>query len=322
VFSSDDVGAVGETTEQSSALELLQTTASLPFDAGSLTVGGDAVALTKVVDDVTQTVTYLPAALRSGKALPELFKSLGITLVNEKLNNANLAGFNITVKREGKGSLITLSATLDKPMSVKDLFSIITSKPGTSVDSDTAYALERSGFSMPAIPSEMSSSPIVVLRFTLTSDLSRISTVSLKAALPVQLKSKYVSNKVANQIALGEMIWTFENPFTSGVSMRLMAQAEWRLSSAVVFAVQVDLSAADDGLAGRVSGGLAGGDVAIGQLSEAFGTGSASWLGSLKQMKVGNIRVDCEWANNKLLLGLGFAEGDRHHWYFRHDRAD
>jgi len=227
VFSSDDVGAVGETTEQSSALELLQTTASLPFDAGSLTVGGDAVALTKVVDDVTQTVTYLPAALRSGKALPELFKSLGITLVNEKLNNANLAGFNITVKREGKGSLITLSATLDKPMSVKDLFSIITSKPGTSVDSDTAYALERSGFSMPAIPSEMSSSPIVVLRFTLTSDLSRISTVSLKAALPVQLKSKYVSNKVANQIALGEMIWTFENPFTSGVSMRLMAQAEW-----------------------------------------------------------------------------------------------
>jgi hypothetical protein len=239
-------------------------------------------------------VTYLPAALRSGKALPELFKertppslstssphflfslvapvvlislisyaigyfvlavparsadhsfrstrtraSLGITLVNEKLNNANLAGFNITVKREGKGSLITLSATLDKPMSVKDLFSIITSKPGTSVDSDTAYALERSGFSMPAIPSEMSSSPIAVLRFTLTSDLSRISSVSLKAALPVQLKSKYVSNKVANQIALGEMIWTFENPFTSGVSMRLMAQAEWRLSSAVVFAVQV-----------------------------------------------------------------------------------
>jgi hypothetical protein len=57
-----------------------------------------------------------------------------------------------------------------------------------------------------------------------------------------------------------------------------------------------------NGLGGRVTGGLAKGDVGIGQLSEALGTGSASWLGSLKKLQVANIKLDLTWENKDSLL--------------------
>jgi hypothetical protein len=194
------------------------------------------------IDCRTSAQCFLPSQavspVRSQFSLLRTRASLGITLATQKLDGTNVAGFTISVKREAKGSLITLSTNLTQPLSVKELYSIITSKPGSALDGESASALDKSGFSMPAVPTEISASPIFTLRFTLTEDLSRISTVSLKASLPSQLSTRF-PDKMAKNITLGEMVWTFENPFTSGVAMSLQATGEWRLSPVIAFAVQV-----------------------------------------------------------------------------------